>query len=100
MIDTPNHTKVRTERSLPDGSKVIDSHSVHTALSSVKQEIQQHVKTTRETLALDLIKCSEIIANGQTDELSLRITIDKTTGDPSLITKTWTVHKEYYGKGS
>lgn len=96
---TPQHTKVKTRTLLPNGDVQIDSHSMHENLSSVQQEIEQHVKTSRETLALDLIKCSELIQTGETDKLILEITADKTTREPKLITKIFTVNKEYYGKG-
>jgi hypothetical protein len=98
MIKTPPHTKVRTVRTEPNGRKVIDSHSVYEELSSTQQEIQQTVQTSFETLAADLIACSELIRKGDTPELTLRITTDKKSGNPNFIVKTWTVDKEYYGR--
>lgn len=100
MIQTPPHTKVRTRKALPNGDVQIDSHSMHEQLSSVSQEIEQHVKTSRESLALDVIRCLELIQQGETPELTLKIAADKATGEPKLITKIFTVQKEYYGKGA
>jgi len=99
-LPTPQHTKVRTRTPLDNGDVQIDSHSMHEKLSSVSQEIEQHVKTSRETLALDLIRCSELIQTGETEELTLKIVADKVSGEPKLITKIFTVNKEYYGKGA
>jgi hypothetical protein len=99
MMPTPPHTKVTTRRQLPNGDVQIDMHSMYKELSSVSQEIEQKIETSRETLALDLIKAVALISSGETPELTLHIITDKTTGEPKLITKRFTVAKEYYGKG-
>lgn len=98
MHPTPPYTKVKTIRSTPEG-EVIDSHSTYKDhLSSVKQEISRTYDTSRDSLAADLIKHSEIMRNGETEELDLKISCDKVTGEPRLITVTWLVHREHYGR--
>ena len=97
MMPTPNFTKVKTIKTNDDGSADISTHSVTKKLSSVKQEIQQSIKTDRQNLAADIISCLQHITYHETSELTIHITTDA-AGDPSIITKTWLVHKEYYGK--
>lgn len=98
MTPTPPYTKVKTVRSFEDGTEEIDSHSMHKKLSSVKQEVSQSVETTAASLAADIIACLQHITYHETTELSLQISTDKATGEPTLIRKTWTINKEYYGR--
>lgn len=95
---TPPYTKVKTIRERGDDTVEIDSWSTFTALSSVKQEIQQSIKTSGTNLAADVIKCLQHVTFHETTELTIHITTDKKTGEPTLITKTWLVNKEYYGR--
>ncbi len=98
MNPIPNHTKVRTSKQFDDGQIEIETQSVHRSLSLVKQEISQNIQTNPERLAADIINCLQHITFHETTELTLQIQADPKTGAPRLITKTWTVHKEYYGR--
>lgn len=97
-LPTPPHTKVKTERSMPDGTTEISSYSMTEKLSSVKQEISQNMKTTADRLAADVIACLQHVTFKETEELTIKITVDKETGEPRLITKTWLINKEFYGR--
>lgn len=98
MLPTPQHTKIKTQRTRVDGTVEIDSHSTFKQLSSVKQEIERSFPTSRDSLAADLIKHSSLLREHETTELNMRITTNKATGDPEFIICTWTVNKEYYGR--
>src|SRR5690349_2941197 len=97
-LPIPNFTKVKTIRTYEDGSSEIDTRSVTRRLSSIKQEIQQTVDTNPTTLAADIIKCLEPITYHETSELTLHISTNPATGNARIITKTWTVDKEHFGR--
>lgn len=98
MLPTPPHTKVKTMREQPDGTTEIESRSMTDKLSSVKQEISQNMKTSAAGLAADVIACLQHVTYRETEELTIKITTDKVTGEPRLITKTWLIKKEFYGR--
>lgn len=100
MMQTPPHTKVRTVREFADGRVEVDSHSTYKSSTpnTVKQEIGQNIETSVESLPADVMRCLRHITEGETKELTIKIEVDRKTGLPALITKTWLVNKEYYGR--
>lgn len=100
METKPKHTRIITKTPRPGEAGVADivTESYFEELNGVEQQIQKSIKTTRQTLATDIIGCLREITNGETTELELRIVTDKATSLPCRIVKTWTIKKEYYGK--
>lgn len=97
MMPTPPHTKVRTVKEFNDGSVEMNSHSTYKQLNSIKQEIGQNIETSLETLPADVMRCLRHITAGETEDLNIQISTNKKTGQ-LLITKSWTINKEYYGR--
>lgn len=95
MIPTPPHTKIKTTRQFQDGRVEIDSHSTYKELNSVKQEVGQNIETTPESLAAEVMRCLRHLTDGETSEMAISI---KRTGARVLITKTYLLNKEYYGR--
>lgn len=91
------HARVTTTIPQQDGSAVIKTESYYEKLNSVKQEIQQSIKTSKATFIADLMKCVSVISDGQSKNLKLEIEADA-QGNPIRIVKTWTTVKEYYGR--
>lgn len=89
------HTKTRETASLPDGSVQVTSKSYADKLTKLTVEITKSMKTNRNDLLKDIVSCLDVL---QETEDNLIIQISKRAGEPKLITKTWTVTKEYYGK--
>jgi hypothetical protein len=94
------HARVTTRTPRPDDPSIVDvdTKSYHEKLSSIEQRVEQSLMTSRATLASDLIECLEEIAAGETPELELKITTNRSTGEPERIVKTWTTRKENYGR--
>lgn len=80
----------------PD-TKDIETKSYYEELNSVKQEIQQSIRTTKATFITDIMKCVAVISDGQSKRLQLEIEADD-LGNPTRIVKTWITKKEYYGR--
>lgn len=91
------HAKVITTTSLPGGNKQIDTKSFYEELNSVKQEIQQSIKTSKETFMADLLHCTAVLSDGISREVTIHIEADH-NHNPIRIVKTWTVLKEHYGR--
>lgn len=91
------HAKVKTTTTQPDGSKQIETQSFYEELNSVKQEIQQSIRTSKETFVADLLHCTAVIADGLTREVTIHIEADH-NHNPIRIVKTWTIKKVHYGR--
>ena len=75
-----------------DGSENIREEGYHNGLNSVKEETRMNITITRDTVLTELIKCLDLLKTTSND-VEIRITKDK-YGEPVLLQKTWTTHKE------
>jgi hypothetical protein len=89
------YTRIKAVKQVDEETLEIVSTSYTDKLSSVRTEISKDVQTSQQDLLKDLISCLDVLK--ETDEC-LTIKITKKHGQPRLITKTWTVSKEYHGK--
>lgn len=89
------YTKTRQVKQIDTDTVEIVSSSYTDKLSSVRTEISKDIQTSQQTLLKDIVTCLEEL---QHTEEKLTIEITKKFGQPRLITKTWTISKEYYGK--
>lgn len=94
------HARVvtRTPRPGEPDTVDIDKKSYYDELNAVEEQIEKSIKTSKASLAADVIGCLREIAAGETVELTLRIVTNKATREPERIVKTWTTKKEYYGR--
>lgn len=92
------HAKVITRTPRADGTVLIETESYFESLEAIEQEIRQSIKTTRETLLADVIKCLAAITSKETPELNLVIVTNPRTGEPDRIVKTWIIKKERLGR--
>lgn len=91
------HARRTLETTQPNGDKLIRTEGYYDELNSVKEEIQQSVKTSKATFIADMMKAISVVTNRESRELTLKIEADD-AGNPTRIVKTWTVRKEYYGR--
>lgn len=97
MPETLKHAKVRTITERPDGSAHIKTESYYEELNSVKQEIQQSIKTSKDTFIADLMRCVAPISDGSSREVNIHIEANE-RNEPCRIVKTWTVDKKFFGR--
>jgi len=84
--------KVVTTTMNQDGSENIREEGYHNGLNSIKEETRMNVTITRDSILTELIKCLDLLKT-TTNDIEIRITKDK-YGEPVLLQKTWTTHKE------
>ena len=89
------YAKVKTSVPKADGATAIQHKSYHEELSSIKEETQQSIMSSRMTLLTDIIKCLDVITKDISPELDIHII---TENDKVRIVKTWTVKKEIFGR--
>lgn len=94
------HAKIRmrTPRLGEPGTVDIVSESYVEELNTAEAQIEKSIMTSRASLATDILGCLREVTNGEALELDIKIIIDKPTGEPKRIIKTWTTQKNYYGK--
>lgn len=80
----------------PNGDSIIRTEGYYEELNSVKEELQKHVKTSKDSFIKDIMEALRVVTNRESKELTLTIKADD-AGNPVLITKTWTTRKEYHG---
>jgi NADPH-dependent 7-cyano-7-deazaguanine reductase QueF-like protein len=97
MSQDLKHARVTTTIPQPDGSKIIETKSYYEELNSVQEEIQQSIKTNKATFVTDLMRCVSPISDGISKKITLVIEAND-KHEPIRIVKTWTTHKEYYGR--
>lgn len=91
---TPQFTKTEETKQL-DADTVQTTYKSYTKeLNNVVTKISKDIKTNQNDLLKDIVSCLDVLKE---TEDSLTITIKKRQGQVKLITKTWTVQKEYYG---
>jgi hypothetical protein len=81
----------------PNGDTMIRTEGYYEELNSVKEEVQQSVKTSKDSFIGDLMKAVAVVTKRESRELTLKIEADD-AGNPIRIVKTWTIRKEYYGR--
>lgn len=92
---TLQFTKIKRTIPIDEDTVSIESRSYTDNLSSYKEEQSKDIKTSPQTILKDVIACLDVLDEGIE---GVTICIRKYKGEPNLITKTWTVKKEYYGK--
>jgi len=91
------HAKVTTYTPQDDGSTRIETSSYHEQLSSIREQIEQHIQTSKDTFLGDIITCLSLITDQKTKELTIVIKSDDRYM-PKLITQVYTVKKEDFNK--
>lgn len=76
--------------------KVITTEVYTDGLKSLKKEYSQNILTSRNTVMGDLIACLDVLTDGASDEVLIRVTAKH--NQPALITKTWTGATERYSR--
>lgn len=74
--------------------KVITTEVYTDGLKSLKKEYSQNIQTSRNTVMGDLIACLDVLTDGTSTEVTIKVTAKH--GQPDLINKTWTPTKERY----
>lgn len=94
------HARVITRIPRKEDNTIVDIErkSYHEELNSYEQQVEQSIKTSKPSLAADIMACLREITSGGTSELNLKIVTSKSTGEPERIVKTWTTKKEHYGR--
>ncbi len=98
MSETIKYGKVKKAIPQSDGTTKIETKSYHEKLSSVREEVQQSIKTSKTTFIKDIMQCFAVISDKETREVTVTVEADE-NHQPMRIVKTWTTLKEYYGKG-
>lgn len=100
MNEALKHARVVTKIPRKDDPTTIDieKKSYYEQLNSVECQVQKSIKTSKLTLAADVMACLREITTGGTTDLIIEIVTSKATGEPERIIKTWTTNKEYYGR--
>ncbi len=91
----PRYARLKETTVIDDVTREIRYSSYTDKLSSAKVQREQDIRTDMNHLLKDVVTCLESLKETE-DELVLAIKVRH--GQPHLITKTWTVSKEYYGK--
>ncbi len=94
-MSEPTYTRTRAIKQVDETTVETTSTSYTDKLSSVRIETSKDIQTSQNELLKDLVSCLDVLKDTE-DSLTIKIT--KRHGQPRLITKTWTVTKEYYGK--
>lgn len=93
----PKHTTIRTHTPVDEDTVSIETKKYYEKLASIKQEIEQNIKTDSSKFLSDLIAAVSIIKEQKTQELNISIKCDERFL-PKLITKTYTTSKERFDK--
>jgi hypothetical protein len=91
------HSKLKITEPTADDARKITTKSYFEELNSYKEELEQSILTTHNTLLTDVIKCLGDLKTYQTPELSITIYSDK-YGNPQRIVKRLTTDKKSFGK--
>jgi hypothetical protein len=91
------YTKIRQTKQLDEHTTEITRATYTDKPHSVTTEITKTIPTDGSNLLKDTISCLEIITRGESRRLIIEVQCDP-TGEPVLVTKTWMVNKEIYGK--
>lgn len=97
MTTTLKHAKIKTTIHQPDGTDLIHTDSYYEKLNSVKQEIQQSIKTSKASFMADLMRCVSPISDGTSKEVTILIEAND-NNEPIRIVQTRTILKEHYGR--
>lgn len=96
-MNDPKHSKIKTFTPQEDGSTKIETKSYYEQLSSIREEIEQHIMTNPGKFLSDIIAALSVISDKKTRELTITIMTDERF-NPNRITKTYTTKKESYNK--
>lgn len=91
------HARVTTTIPQKDGTTMIKTESYYEELNSIQEEIQQSIRTDKQSFVTELMKCVSPISDGTSKKVTIVIEAND-RHEPIRIVKTWTVRKEYYGK--
>lgn len=89
------HGKVTTITAQEDGIIKHETRSYHEHLASVKEQLEQHIQTNRDTFLSDIIACLRVITEQKTQHLIIEIKSDENF-QPKLITKMYTTKIETF----
>ena len=90
-MDIQHGKKVTTEI-LPDGTEKIVEQGFYDGLNSIKEETRLNLQISRDSVLTELIRCLDLLKT-DTPDILIRIIKDK-YGEPVVLQKTWTTHKE------
>lgn len=74
--------------------KVVTTEVYTDGLKSLKKEYSQNIQTSRNSVMGDLIACLDVLTDGSSDEVTIKVTAKH--NQPHLIIKTWTCKHERY----
>lgn len=97
MSGNLKHAKLKRTIPQPDGSTVIQNESYYESLSSYEEQIEQKIKTSKQTFLADLMKAVAPISDGVSRTVSLSIDADE-NNVPYRIVQTVTIKKQQYGR--
>lgn len=100
MNEALKHARVTTKLPRKDDPSIVDikKESYYEKLNSIECQVQKSIKTSKASLAADVMACLREITSGDTTELTIQIVTNKITHEPERIVKTWTTEKEYFGR--
>lgn len=87
------YVKLKQTKQLDELTTEITSATYTDRPHSVKTEITKTIPTDSQNILKDFLSCLEIITRGESRMLTVDVHCDK-TGEPVLVTKTWTVSRE------
>ncbi len=94
---TPRFAKIKVVEAQPNGEVKITSSSYREDLHSYREEIEQSILTTHNTLLSDVIKCLSAIKDHNTPVLTIEIHMDS-YNQPERIVQKYITNQKYYGK--
>lgn len=96
-MSDPQYAKVKVFQPVGDDAMLITSSSYRDALHSYREEIEQSILTSTNSLLSDVIKCLNIIQQHQTPVLTIEIHMDK-YGQPERIAQKYITTQKHFGK--
>lgn len=96
-MNEPQYAKVKVIEKVSDDSVLITSSSYRDKLHSYREEIEQSILTSHNTLLNDVIKCLSVIQQHQTPVLTIEIYMDK-YGQPERIAQKYITTQKHFGK--